>query len=94
MIWYIYKTCAVPSLRDASDEWAAYKHNLNKNAFRYDNIDSIYTRIINNGFEKSYFIVASDSCKEILKLHGIGKSSIPKLKTALAKQKMNFRIDA
>ena len=38
-------------------------------------------------------ILATYSQIEILQLHGIGKSSIPKLKTALEKQKMNFRND-
>jgi len=39
-------------------------------------------------------ILATHSQTEILQLHGIGKSSIPKLKNALEKQKLSFRNDA
>ncbi|WP_159636028.1 hypothetical protein [Sphingobacterium composti Ten et al. 2007 non Yoo et al. 2007] len=37
--------------------------------------------------------LATFSEREILKLHGIGKSSIPILKSCLEKQQLSFRID-
>jgi uncharacterized protein YdhG (YjbR/CyaY superfamily) len=38
-------------------------------------------------------ILSAYTEKEILLLHGIGKSSIPQLKSALANQKLNFKSD-
>lgn len=51
-------------------------------------------RALLNNKITSLQILSTYTLKEILQLHGIGKSSIPKLKTALENQKLHFKSNA
>jgi DNA-directed RNA polymerase alpha subunit len=64
----------------------------NTNLFFIPNLAAPARRALENEKIESLEILAQFSEKELLKLHGLGKSSIPKIKAALAIAGLSLKI--